>query len=63
MIVAALLIATFVATVMTGPAGVEWRERRRARTRALPAATVHYLPSACCRDNFERVEAVDWTRI
>lgn len=51
MIVGALLVAVFVATVMTGPAGVEWRERRRERRRLeidRPTAQVVYLPTAAC---------------
>ena len=62
MILALALIATFVATYMTGPAGQEWLAERRAhRVRLLepPRATVHYLPSAACREQAERIDAVD----
>ena len=44
----AVLIATFVVTVMTGPAGEEWLHERRVR-RDRPLARVMYLPSATCR--------------
>lgn len=47
MILLALLV-TFLVVVLTGPAGVEWREKRRARLDA-PAAKVLYLPSASCQ--------------
>lgn len=54
------LIATFVATVMTGPAGREWLERRRERrVRELAPATVLYLASTSCREQYTRVDFVD----
>ena len=42
------MVIAFFATVVTGPAGVEYLEARRAR-RDRPLATVHYLPSSACR--------------
>lgn len=41
------LVATFVTVVATGPAGREYRERRRA-LRDAPLARVLYLPSGAC---------------
>lgn len=46
------LVITFFGVVLTGPAGVEWFENRRAKRLELesrPAARVVYLPSGCCR--------------
>lgn len=51
MIVAGLL-ATFLAVVLTGPAGVEWRDRRAAARSAVhdrPLARVIYLPTSAYR--------------
>jgi hypothetical protein len=42
------LVAVFVYVVATGPAGIEWRAKRRLRLDA-PMAKVYYLPSACCQ--------------
>ncbi len=50
MIAALILAATFAATVLSGPAGREWLERRRSRALTAPLATIHYLPSAACRE-------------
>lgn len=60
-IIAITLTATFVATVMTGPAGREWLANRRARRLELesPTARVLYLPSSACREDYARVEYVD----
>lgn len=66
MIVAALLVALFVGTILTGPLGQEWLEQRRERRQfGAPRATVVYLPSAACRalDDFARLEYVDPTAI
>lgn len=43
-----LIAIVFFATIATGPAGLEWAERRRAR-HDQPKARVVYLPSAVCR--------------
>jgi hypothetical protein len=43
-----LLVLTFFAVISTGPAGLEYLERRRALL-DMPKATVMYLPSARCR--------------
>ncbi len=45
-----MLVAVFTVVVATGPAGREWRERRRAR-RDAPMARVEYLPSRACRES------------
>lgn len=47
------LLVTFLAVVLTGPAGVEWRDRRaaaRSASRDRPLARVIYLPASACRD-------------
>ena len=51
MIVVTLLVLTFFAVVVTGPAGVEYFEKRRALLDA-PRMHVHlkYLPSSVCRE-------------
>lgn len=49
-----LLVITFFAVIATGPAGVEWREKRRARLDR-PTARVLYLASGACRECFDRV--------
>lgn len=49
-----LCLAVFLYVVGTGPAGAEWRTRRRARRMAeldAPMAKVLYLPSAACRQD------------
>ena len=46
------LVVTFFGVVLTGPAGVEWWQKRKAARLALedhPRARVEYLPSGCCR--------------
>jgi len=51
-VIICLLVITFFATALSGPAGLEWLERRRAARRELedrPVARVIYLPSAGCR--------------
>lgn len=47
-VVICLLVLTFFAVIATGPAGLEWRERRRAELDE-PRVRVVYLPSAGCR--------------
>ena len=47
--VACLIVLTFFAVIATGPAGIEWRDNRRAR-RDRPLAKVIYLPSSVCRE-------------
>lgn len=47
-VIALLLLAVFGATVYTGPALDDWRQRRRAR-RDAPMAKVVYLPSTALR--------------
>ena len=42
-------VITFFAVVLSGPAGLDWVEERRV-ARDRPMATVHYLPTASCRD-------------
>lgn len=68
MILGIALVAVFLYVVGTGPAGVEWRENRRARRQLeldRPLAKVIYLPSAGCRqpDDFARIEFIDATDI
>lgn len=46
--IALLLLATFLATVLTGPAGKEYLAKRRLLLDA-PTARVTYLPSGECR--------------
>lgn len=47
MIICALVIL-FFGTIATGPAGLEWRDARRARA-DFPTVKVTYLPSRSCR--------------
>ena len=44
-----LLVVVFFAVVLTGPAGIEFLERRQRRLDQ-PRARVIYLPSRACRD-------------
>lgn len=46
-VIICVLVIVFFVVVATGPAGLEWRERRRAELDA-PVARVMYLPSASC---------------
>jgi hypothetical protein len=46
--VVVLLVVTFFYVVLSGPAGIEYLERRRKRLDA-PRARVMYLPSGRCR--------------
>ncbi len=43
-----LFVVVFFAVILTGPAGLEWREKRRL-LRDAPSARVLYLPSSACR--------------
>ena len=43
-----LFVIVFFTVVVTGPAGVEWQEKRRA-LRDRPMAKVLYLPTASCQ--------------
>ena len=47
--IATVLVVMFLAVVMTGPAGQDWRAERHAR-RERPSARVMYLPSDRCRE-------------
>lgn len=50
--VACLLVILFFTVVLTGPAGVEFLQNRRALLDR-PTARVTYLPGACCRAPME----------